>query len=233
MVTTGVGTQAPPRLQQGAPSGRPGWLTFFAVTAIVLGGLVLMTIASELGGDRLMKVQSAFLQDSGGSSPLHDVQVAMQAKMAAAMREGRGLLQALAPFGALAALGMIVGGIGCMQLRRRARPLLLAAFALALAYEGARVKPVLDRQLAVTNVTQSSMAQMMDVMGKRVAPADAPGGPNKGPSPQAVQQFMGTALNVATLAGIATAIAMMILKLAFFAAGLVYLTRPRVRALFG
>jgi len=202
------------------------------VTAIVLGVLVLMTIASELGGEKLMKAQQAFLQDTAGSNPLRDIQVSMQERMAAAMKVGRGVLRALAPLGALAALGMIIGGIGGMQLRRRARPLLVAAFALGLVYEGARAKPALDRQLAVTNVTQSSMAQMLDAMGKRATPADAPAAPSKGPSPQAVQRFMGTAVSAATLAGMATALAMMILKLAFFVAGLVYLTRPRVRALF-
>lgn len=233
MVTTGVGTQVQPPMQQGVSSGRPGWLTFFAVTAIVLGSLVLMTIGSELGSEQLMKAQSAFMQGNAGPSPLRDLQLDMQAKMTAAMREGRSLLQALAPLGALAALGMIVGGIGCMQLRRRARPLLLAAFALALVYEGARAKPVLDRQLAVTKVTQSSMTQMFGAMGKRTEPGDAASGPNTGPSSQSVQQFVGTAVNVATLAGMATALAMMILKLAFLAAGLIYLTRPRVRALFG
>jgi hypothetical protein len=44
---------------------------------------------------------------------------------------------------------------------------------------------------------------------------------------------VGTAASFATLAGMATALAMIILKLAFLISGLVYLTRPRVRALFG
>lgn len=214
-----------------APSGRPGWLTFFAVTSIVLGGLVLLTIASELGSEKLMNAQAAFMRDSAGPNPLRDIQLDMQAKLLAATGQGRGLLKALAPLGALAALGLILGGIGCMQLRRRARPLLLAALALGLVYEGARAKPVLDRQLAVTKVTQTSMTQMMDAMDKRLA--NAPSGQARNPAAQSVQQFMGTAMSFATLAGMATALAMMILKLAFLAAGLVYLTRPRTRALFG
>jgi hypothetical protein len=235
MATMGSGAQPP--AQPGVPSGRPGWLTFFAVTAIVLGGLMLTTVAGELGSEKLMKVQSAFMQDRAGPNPLRDVQLDMQAKMTVAMREGSGLLKALAPLGALTALGLIVGGIGCMQLRRRARPLLLAAFALGLIYEGARAKPVLERQLAVTKVTQTSMAQMVEAMGKRTAPVDGPArqaqGRARGPSSQTVQQVMGTAMNLATLAGMATALAMVVLKLTFLIAGLAYLTRPRVRALFG
>jgi len=234
METTGGGAPGPARAQQGVPSGRPGWLTFFAVTAIVLGGLMLMTIAGELGSEKLMNAQKAFMQDGAGSNPLRGLQVEMEAKLVAAMREGRGLLRALAPLGALAALGLIAGGIGFMQLRRRARPLLLAAFALGLAYEGGRAKPALERQLAVTKVTQSSMAQMVDAMGKRTVPADGPSGQQgNGPTPQAVQQIMGTAMNVATLAGMATALVMVVLKLTFLIGGLIYLTRPRVRALFG
>lgn len=232
MATMGGAAPAQPQVQQGVPSGRPGWLTFFAVTAIVLGGLMITTIAGELGSEKLMKAQSAFMQDAAGSNPLRDIQLDMQAKIAAAMTEGRGPLRALAPLGALAALGLIVGGIGCMQLRRRARSLLLAAFALGLLFEGARAKPAVERQLAVTKVTQTSMAQMMESMGKRAAPADVPSGQGKPPLPEGVQQFMGTAMNVATLAGMATALAMVVLKLTFLIAGLVYLTRPRVRALF-
>jgi len=231
MVTTGGG--APAQVQQAVPSGRPGWLTFFAVTAVVLGGLILLTIAGELGSGKLMKAQTAFLTDSAGPNPMRELQLDMQAKLAAAMTEGGELLKALAPLGALAALGLIVGGIGCMQLRRGARSLLLAALALGLIYEGARAKPSIERQLAVTKVTQSSMAQMMDSMGRRTGPAAAPDGRGQSATPQAVQQIMGTAMNVATLAGMATALVMVVLKLTFLLAGLVYLTRPRVRALFG
>jgi len=230
MVTTGGGV---PQVQQTVPSGRPGWLTFFAVTAVVLGGLILLTIAGELGRAKLMKAQTAFLADSAGPNPMRELQLDMQAKMAAAMTEGDGLLKALAPLGALAALGLIAGGVGCMQLRRRARPLLLAALALGLVYEGARTKPSIERQLAVTKVTQSSMAQMMDSMARRAGPAAAPDGRAPSATPQAVQQIMGTAMNFATLAGMATALVMVVLKLTFLLAGLVYLTRPRVRALFG
>jgi hypothetical protein len=233
MATMGGGALAQPPVQQGVPSGRPGWLTFFAVTAVVLGALMIVTIAGELGTEKLMKVQTALMQNSAGPDRLRDLQLDMQAKIAAAMAEGRGALQALAPFGALAALGLILGGVGCMQLRRRARSLLLAALALGLLYEGARAKPALDRQLAVTKVTQTSMAQMMASVGKRTAPDGAPAGQGKPPLPEGLQQFMGTAMNVATLAGMATAMAMVVLKFAFLIAGLAYLTRPRVRALFG
>ena len=235
MAMMGGGAQPPG--QPGVPSGRPGWLTFFAVTAIVLGGLMLTTIAGELGSERLMKVQTAFMQDRTAPTPLRELQLDMQAKMTAAMRAGRAVLRALVPLGALAGLGLIMGGIGCLQLRPRARPLLLAALALGLLYEGARAKPVLERQLAVTKVTQASMAQMVEAMGKRTAPADAPAGQAQdkanGPSSQTVQQVMGTAMNLATLAGMATALVIVVLKLTFLIAGLAYLTRPRVRALFG
>jgi hypothetical protein len=223
MATTGIGAQAT------VPSGRPGWLTFFAITAIVLGVLTALAVASELGNEKLMNAQTAFLEKSGADGPLRDMQLDMQARMAAAMREGRPFLRALAPLGLLTAAGMIIGGIGCLQLRRRARPLLLAALALGLVYEGARAKPVLERQLAVTKATQTSMTQMIDSLGKRAAPGDSPGAR----SPETIQRFMGTAMSFATLAGMATALAMMILKLAFLIAGVVYLTRPRVRVLFG
>jgi len=226
---TGGATQA----QQAVASGRPGWLTFFAVTAIVLGGLVLMTIVTELGSEKLMNAQAAFMKDNAGPNPLREVQLDMQEKLAAATRQGSGLLRALAPLGALAALGLIAGGIGCLQLRRRARPLLLAALALGLIYDGARAKPVLDRQFAVTRVTQSSMARMVDAMGTRTTPPGAPPQQGQGPSTEAVQQFMGTAMNFATLAGMATALGLIVLRFAFLIAGLIYLTRPRVRALFG
>jgi len=230
MATMGSGAGTQP--QSNAPSGRPGWLTFFAVTAIVVGGLIVLTAASELGSESLLTAQRAFLQktDQMAPNPMLQAQLDMQAKMAAAMREGRAFLTALAPLGLLAAVGLIVGGIGCLQLRKRARPLLLAALALGLIYEGARAKTATERQLAVTKVTQDSMMEMMNAASRRT---DRPNDPPSNPAPQSVQQFVGTAASFATVAGMATALAMIILKLAFLIAGLVYLTRPRVRALFG
>jgi len=228
MATTGSGTGT----QTTVPSGRPGWLTFFAVTAIVLGGIIVMTAASELGSDRLLTAQRALMQKSDqlAPNPMLQAQLDMQAKLAAAMKEGHAFLTALAPLGLLAAVGLIIGGIGCLQLRKRARPLLLAALALGLVYEGARAKTTTERQLAVTKVTQASMMEMMNTATRRT---ERPDGTPGNAAPQAVQQFVGTAASFATLAGMAAALAMIILKLAFLIAGLVYLTRPRVRALFG
>jgi len=227
MVTTGVGTEARPPVA----SGRPGWLSFYAVMSIVLGAMIALTIASELGGSTLMNHQAKLLHDMAGSTPNPGMQMQldMQEKITAAMTKGRSLLLALAPVGLLAAGGLIAGGIGALSMRRWARVALLAAFALTFVHEAVRAKPVFERQLAVSEATQSSMSKLFDKMGQ---PSQSEAAPRPAP-PQALTQAMGTMMNFATLAGMAFALALIILKIAFPIAGAVYLTRPRIRALFG
>lgn len=228
---TAGGTQAPPRT---VPSGRPGWLTFFAVTAIVVGAMIAVTTASELGSERLLTAQRALMvkSDQLAPNPALQAQLDMQARLAGAMKIGHDFLAWLAPLGLLTAVGLIVGGIGCLQLRPRARTILLAALAVALVHEGARVKPAIERQLAVAQITQSSMTEMIGAAARRPSPS-GDGARAAEKTQQTVQQLAGTAAMFASLAGLATAIAVVVLKLAFLGSGLVYLTRPRVRALFG
>ncbi|HEY4185947.1 MAG TPA: hypothetical protein VGP07_12815 [Polyangia bacterium] len=231
MGTTGTG-QVP------VPAVRPGWLTFFAVTAIVLGALIAMTAVSELVGARLMAAQRGFLRDlspAGETNHVRELQLELQTQIAEITGRDRPFLLKLAPFGFLAALGMILGGIGCLSLRGRARLILLSAFALGAGYEVARAKPTLERQLAIANLTQSSITKMMDAAMVRQAargPSNEPSNAAPPALPPRFQQVMATTASFTALASISFAVGLVVLQFAFLLSGVVYLTRPRVRALF-
>jgi hypothetical protein len=229
MVTTAVGQAPRPA------SGRPGWLSFFAIAGIVLGALMALTVGYELAAGPLMTAQRDLMRDvTPQAGALSELQLDMQARTMEIMARTRPPLVAIGPFGILAGVGMIVGGIGCLSLRRRARVILLGAFALGIGYEAARAKPAIDRQQQIAALTLSSMTKMMDATTARNVARAQKGDVSSqtAHTTETVQQMMATTMNAATVATVVFAVILTLLKIAFLVAGLIYLTRAPVRRLF-
>jgi hypothetical protein len=202
------------------------------VVAIVIGAVIGLAVVNEIFGARLLEAQRQYFKGLSQPGPGIVQRVDLQTEIAAAMARQRPFFMAVAPLGLLGAAGMIVGGIGCLSLRRRARPLLVAAFSLGCAYEIAVAKPTLDRQVEVMAMTTASMRSIMDVASAPVGPsASERSAPISAPAGTA-RQVMGTALNVISTASVASTLLWSALKIGFMLAGVAYLSQARIRRLF-
>src|SRR5262249_8528719 len=77
---------------------RPGWLTFFAITAIVLGSVGLLSAVSEVVTPRLITAQRDLMKSLAmvPSGPQAEIQNEIHDRISAIMQRERGFLLALA-----------------------------------------------------------------------------------------------------------------------------------------
>jgi len=219
MTTTTAATPGTPGFA--VPPRRPGALTFFGVTAIVLGSLGLLSAMSELATPGIMEMQRGMMKSMPTTPQLGDF-AEMQARMTEIATRRSPLMKVLLPLGALAAVGLIVGGAGCMSRRPRGRTLLLASFGLALAVECARVSPTVEKQREL----QTAMTTFFDRMMTTATPAGTP-------DADMIRRTMTTMTGATMSASIMFTITFMAAKAVFFGAGAICFTRPVARAHYG
>jgi hypothetical protein len=220
------------------PRTRPGWLIFAVVMALVMGTFTLVAVTEEFTSERVMNGQAGLLRaleaQPGQSEELRQLLAANHARLTEAATQGQAFLRLLTPLGGLAAVILIGGGIGCLLFRRRAPLLLLAGFALDLAYDVARVKPAFDRQLAMSSVMQSQVQQYGKLVHDTTERIIAGGGTLNAPIhvAQNILHMFEVWARLAAVVMMVVTVASMLLKVALLIAGTIYLRRPSVRALF-
>jgi hypothetical protein len=199
---------------------RPGWLTAFAIAAIVVGAMKLVSAASSLATSGLIETQQGLLdrfQPPGTANPVRQLQRDTSRQMmqltATFAREHRGLLIG----GGAAGLLLILGGAGCLTLRPRFRQVLLAAFLATMAVDLAIVPDEVKLQRATGEATAELTAKMAATTGQRnVAALD---------TMAAISRATKTMTLVMT-------VGWMVARVIFCAGGFVYLSREPVRLLF-
>lgn len=202
-------------------SRRPGLLTFFAIVAIAAGAMKGFGAASAVAAPRLLSAQQSFMKNMGAGAsdtPVARAQAESQLQVQQAMVNHRTLTVLSASGAGLLAVGLLIGGIGCLSLRRRARPVLIAAFGWGLALNLAVAWPTLQMQMELAEINTRMITRIMQESA-------LPGG-------AAAPAWIRTASSAVGAIGIAMSISMMAAYALFFVAGMIYLTRPKVARLF-
>lgn len=216
-----------PSLPQGpigpVRSGKPGWLTALCVICLVLGLLGLMnTCFGTVGAIFGTKVQSMFQPKAGTPgmpAELEKAQQQLNDDLQAVLKKHYVVIVAFLAFRFVVALGLFVGGLWCLGLKEPGRLLLLAACALALAFElsNAIVQSIvnIDNMTAINSFVENLQANM---------PADA--------NSQNVNKFMKIWLRIVIVMQIVLLYGWTLIKAAFFVWGLIYLQRTNIKQLF-
>jgi hypothetical protein len=201
---------------------RPGGLTAICVMAIVLGALGLMTgCLGALSQVFNQQMQNGLAEmQAGANEEAAELQKEMNAKVLAATAKYAWLTAVLSVFQLALAGSLLAGGIMSLKLRPLGRKLLLGAFATAIVFEAVRIYPT----LAVQRATAPIMAEYMPKVMKAQAP--------KGGQPQGMDQAMSGIMSVALIVGMVFAVGTVIVKVVFYAIGIVYLRKPPVTSLF-
>jgi hypothetical protein len=198
-----------------------GWLTAFAITAIALGALEIVSGLSNILAPRLLDFQAGLFRGVPGTNPAAEAQVQMQQAMIAVYRSNSALcvLNALAgsPVGAL----LIVGGIGCLALRRWSRFVLLGAFTAALMLDLGTAPGVVRLRMDLAQVNADYFERTLQV-----------GALANKPEVQQVTRAMGSFVRVTSSLTLIGVLAMIVVTAVASAAGTIFLLHPRTRARF-
>jgi len=198
-----------------------GWLTAFAITAIAIGALEIVGGLANVVAPRLLEFQANLFRDLPGANPATEAQLQMQQAMIAVYRSNSALCMVNAlggtPVGAL----LIVGGIGCLALRRWSRWLLLAAFtgALVLDLGTARGMVQMHRELAQVNADYFERTLQVGELANK-------------PEVQKVTRAMGSFVRGTSSLTLVGVLGMIVVTALASAAGTIFLLHPRTRARF-
>ena len=223
---TAPATPAPPFPATPA-SRRPGWLTFFAIVAIVLGAVKGLGGLSTLATPRLLAAQHDMMKSLRGDAenPMTRLQTETEERIAAIMNRRHGFFVLTSAFAIVSAIALVAGGIGSLSLRRRARLLLLSGFALGLIVELAAAKPTIDMQREIAEANTSMISRAFET-GATTGAGTSPG------AAESMKNIGSTFASVATSIGLISAIVFIVARIGFFAWGLLYLAREKTRLLF-
>lgn len=205
------------------PSGRPGLLTALCVFAIVLGVLGLILAVVGTGGLIAGKqLQKAFQPRPAPGIPPEMVQAQqdLQDEMYAVQARYTVPLGGLLLFQFVAALLLLVGGVRSLGLHETGRMVLVAGLGVACAFE-------FSRAIVQTMINLESMTAMNNFVEKWMESM-----PQNPGAPPGMQDMMGKFMRASMIASLVFSYALVLAKLALYVAGLVYLHRPRIRALF-
>ena len=198
---------------------RPGGLTALCIISIVLGALGLFAGLSRcvaLAFPRQLQAAVANLQPDEEAAQLQQ-EIADETNELMRQHVVRNWVLAV---GRLAmVVGLLLGGIWSLGLKRRGRTTLLVVFAVGIVLEIAQIWPMLeDREITAKTLQRTMQAQME----KQPRPKTPPGF-------DASMKVMGQVVATVQLVVMA---ALLLGKCGFYAFGLWYLTRPARAALF-
>jgi hypothetical protein len=204
-------------------AGRPGWYTFFCVIAIILGGLG--TANSLLGAVGL--VFASNLQQSfqgppppGMSPDFVEMQEKMNAEMLAVTQRFFWFLLPAQLVLALAAIGLLVGGIRALGMTRSGAALLSTMFLITSVLEVGRLVPRIFHDMEAGQVMQKHFGPLMEK-------AMPEGGQQM---PPGMSQMMASMMSVGVGIGLCMTIGWVVVKLVIYLSGWFYLNRPRIQA---
>ncbi|MEA2699870.1 MAG: hypothetical protein QOI66_4141 [Myxococcales bacterium] len=199
---------------------RPGWLTFFAIVAITIGVLRAWEMASLVLMPRVLNAQQHWLDGvtSGqADDPIKQLNRKNLRRIDDVYDHFAVTIRVLAVGDVVMALALIAGGIGVLSLRRRARPLVIAGFVLALALAVGTGGQVLRLERALSETARDNLQRSMEAAGRTTSPGLATF-TSLGAMAEAMRLLVDKVLLVA-VAGLG-------------AAGIIYFTQPHVRQLF-
>jgi hypothetical protein len=207
-----------------APIGRPAWLTMLCVLCIVLGALGLINSLFGAAGLAGGKALQAWIQPKGSTTgmppQMQEAQEKFQREMYAVQDKYFWVIVPSTGIRFFVALLLLVAGIRALALNERGRKLLLMACAVALTFE--LLSAILQSFLVMENltITNSYIENITNSMpkDKRDAARIA-----------ALVQTISRAIGVVVL--VITGI-VILLKIALYAFGLIYLQKPHIQALF-
>ena len=204
-----------------APRGRrPGWLTAVCVIAIVIGILGAFNgVFGLIGAVFGQQLQSAVSPAAGSVPPgMEKIQTEFQDQMNAVQKEFFVALLSSAVLRTIIAVLLLVGGVMGLNLKEQGRQLLVLGFAIALLFE-------------IGNTVLNSLVNM-EVMTAFNAYVEAlaeelPAG-GGGPPPQMLMGIMKGSI----IFGFVVQYLIVLIKMGFYAFGLIYLSRQAIKALF-
>ncbi|MEX2118203.1 MAG: hypothetical protein WD847_01230 [Pirellulales bacterium] len=200
---------------------RPGGLTAVCVLAIVLGALGLLTgLVGIVGMLAAPAMQNLFSGMPGMNDEFTKVQMEMNAEMMAVAQSRPVLTWSLYIVHLMVASTLLVGGILAVMLKPVGRRLLLGVFVGAIVFELVRIVPTVIMALENMAIVEEYMP--------RLAEASNQGGQ----APPGMDQTMGAFAKVGAIVGLVAAVAMMLFKCAFYVVGTLYLSKPRIVALY-
>ena len=199
---------------------RPGWLTAVCVIAIVIGILGAFNgVFGLIGAVFGQQLQSAVSPAAGSVPPsMEKIQTEFQDQMNAVQKEFFVALLSSAVLRTIIAVLLLVGGVMCLNLKEQGRQLLVLGFAIALLFE-------------IGNTVLNSLVNM-EVMTAFNAYVEAlaeelPAG-GGGPPPQMLMGIMKGSI----IFGFVVQYLIVLIKMGFYAFGLIYLSRQTIKALF-
>lgn len=219
---------------------RPATLSVIAIGAIVLGSITLLVALAQVAS---LAVQGPMQQASLRSmqpqtfpgqtaeeleqaTRLADAQRHMMERVYAIQQRWAPFQWAVTPAAAIIAVVLILGGAWCVRGNPAGRRVLAYTCAAAIVFSIVRDVGDIVLQLAASQSMSDTMAEFTRELG-----ATTPGTP-AGPSARQVEGLMTGVMGVATAASVGFGAMWLLLKLAFFVSGLVYLTRESTRRYF-
>lgn len=196
-----------------------GWLTAVAITAIALGAIDIIAGLSNVVAPRFLEFQTRTMGAST-DNPVTQAQHEMNQATLEVYQRHQGLIQVNAVGGTLAGLLLVVGGIGCLGLRRWSRTLLVAAFAAALMLNLATAAPSVRMRGALAAVNTQHFERLMTA------------GNGGRPEVQQIARTMGSFVRVTGTLTLVGMIALIAVSALACVAGPIFLLHPRTRARF-
>jgi hypothetical protein len=205
-----------------SPTGRPGLLTTLCVLCIVLGSLGLMnSVVGALGAIGGQILQKTLQPAAGAGMPddMKKVQEDFQAEIYAVQAKYFWATMPALGFRFVAALLLLIGGIRSLSLVEGGRKMLLAACTVAVVFE-------LVHAILQSVITLGMMTTVNSYVEKLTA--TMPQG-NNGPD---MSQIMPMIVRGSIIGGLVFSYIIAVAKIALYVFGLIYLQKPRIRALF-
>lgn len=202
------------------PRKRPGWLTAFCIGAIVLGSLGLLSAlggaANQALGDYYQKMARGF-QTAGQPPAVAASFDKMQDEMLAVANDWKGVTAGLLFVQFLVAGGLLAGGILTLRLRPNGRDLLIKVFMVAILFEIVGAIPTTMIQIETMAVMERYMSNV------------AAGSPKGSQAPRKMPPMVKTFMRVGVWFSVGIVMLMLVLKIAFYVSGLLYLRRPKIK----
>jgi hypothetical protein len=214
-----------PETPYAAPSsGRPGWLTTLCVLCIVLGALGMINAAfgalGLAGGKAIQKMVQPKGANTGLPQAMQDAQDKFQNDMYAVQDKYFWLLVPTTAIRFFVALYLLVGAIRALSLKEKGRQMLLTACVVALVFEvisSIGSSFIVMENLTITNLYIEQITTSM--------PADKEKAVH-------VAKLVGTVTRAIGVVTLVLAGVVVLLKVALYIFGLVYLQKPHIQAVY-
>ena len=205
-------------------TGRPGLLTTLCVLCIVLGALGLFNYLFGAFGLMVGRQVQQMVMNSQSGTPgippeMQEAQEKMQTEIYAIQEKYLWAIAGGLVFRFVASALLLAGGIGTLALKPWGRHVLLAGCAVAAPF-------VLMDAILQSLITMENMTVMNSFMEHMINAT-----PNK-EAPENVEGFIRGMVGVIKIASIVILAFLALAKIALYIFGLIYLRKPRIKALF-